>query len=321
MKKYILVMASLLFLVSCKKESEVEEKVAAVPVGKVKIERFDKQFYEAGPEGLSAVKAQYPYFFPPGNDDAVWIGKMKDPLLRELHSEVEKKFPNTTTLEQDLQSMFQHTKFYFKNFREPKVVTLISEMDYNSRVIFTDSLLLISLDLYLGKDHRYYVDFPKYQSQGFEQSQIMPDVVSAFSMGKIAPPTDKTLLSEMIYYGKELYLKDLLIPDVSDENKIGYTKEQLGWAQANEAEIWRYFVDRKLLYDTDLKLPARFISPAPFSKFYLELDNESPGRIGQWLGWQIVRSYAENNKDVPLQQILAMDAKTIFDNSKYKPKK
>ncbi|AWH83953.1 gliding motility lipoprotein GldB [Flavobacterium album] len=321
MKKYFIIIASLLVLASCKKENEVEEKVAEIPVGKVKIERFDKQFYEAGPDGLAAVKAQYPYFFPAGNDDAVWLNKMKDPLLQELHGEVEKTFPNTTTLEQDLHSLFQHTKFYFKGFREPKVVTLISEMDYNNRIIFTDSLLLISLDLYLGKDHRYYADFPKYQSQLFEQSQIMPDVVSAFSMGKIAPPTDKTLLSQMIYYGKELYLKDLLIPEVSDENKIGYTKEQMEWAQANESEIWRYFVDRKLLYDTDLKLPGRFISPAPFSKFYLELDNESPGRIGQWIGWQIVRSYAENNKDVPLQQILAMDAKTIFDNSKYKPKK
>ena len=78
---------------------------------------------------------------------------------------------------------------------------------------------------------------------------------------------------------------------------------------------------KKLSYDGDSKLPPRFIYPAPFSKFYLELDNESPGRIGQWIGWQIVRSYAEHNKDVTLQQILAMDAKTLFDNSKYKPKK
>jgi uncharacterized protein YjaZ len=79
-------------------------------------------------------------------------------------------------------------------------------------------------------------------------------------------------------------------------------------------------VDEKLLYDSDPKLPGRFINPAPFSKFYLEIDNESPGQIGMWIGWQIVRSYMKNN-DVSLQQLLQTDAKEIFDNSKYKPKK
>jgi uncharacterized protein YjaZ len=75
-----------------------------------------------------------------------------------------------------------------------------------------------------------------------------------------------------------------------------------------------------MLYDTDQKLVPRFINPAPFSKFYLEIDNDTPGRVGAWLGWQIVRSYMENNK-TSLQDMLKMDAKTIFENSKYKPKK
>ena len=60
---------------------------------------------------------------------------------------------------------------------------------------------------------------------------------------------------------------------------------------------------------------------APFSKFYLEIDNESPGRIGQYIGWQIVRSFMENNPKVTVQQLIKMDAKTIFEQSKYKPKK
>ena len=84
--------------------------------------------------------------------------------------------------------------------------------------------------------------------------------------------------------------------------------------------MWRYFIEKKLLYDTDQKLIPRFINPAPFSKFYLEIDNESPGRVGSWIGWQIVRSFMENN-EVSLEQLLQMDAKEIFERSKYKPKK
>jgi hypothetical protein len=79
----------------------------------------------------------------------------------------------------------------------------------------------------------------------------------------------------MIYAGKELYLKDLLLPETTDADKIGYKPEQIKWCQENEGYMWRYFIENKMLYDTDQKLIPRFIAPAPFSKFYLEIDNES----------------------------------------------
>lgn len=320
MNKFVLLFVVLFLSVACKKENEVEKKVAEIPVGKIDIERFDKLFYESNPENLDKVKQQFPYFFPEGTEDAVWVNKIKDPLLQELHAEVEKAFPDTTTLQQDLHSAFQHIKYYYPAFKTPKVVTLISEMDYENKVIYTDSLVIISLDLYLGKGHKFY-EFPEYFKQGFERTQILPDLVSAYAKTKIPYPRDRTLLSQMIYYGKELYLKDMVLPDYSDAHKIEYTPEQIKWAEANEAEMWTYFIENKLLYDTNSKLAGRFINPAPFSKFYLDIDNESPGRTGQWLGWQIVRAYMENNKNVTLQQLMIKDAKEIFDNSKYKPKK
>lgn len=313
--------AIFLSVISCKNKNKDEAKIAEVPLKNLVIERFDKIFYESSGQDLPKIKQQFPYFFPVDTEDAEWIAKMKDPLLQELHDEVEKKFPDDKMIKKDLQTLFQHIEYYFPGIvTPPKVVTLISEMDYENKTIYTDSLALISLDLYLGKDHRFY-EFPNYLKQTFEPSQMMPDMVSSFSQGKIAPPKDRTLLAQMVYYGKELYLKDLLVPSYSDANKIGYTEEQIKWCEENEAEMWRYFIDDKLLFDTNPKLNMRFIQPAPFSKFYLEIDNESPGRVGTWLGWQIVRSYAERNKDVTLQELLALDAKTLFDNSKYKPKK
>ena len=92
------------------------------------------------------------------------------------------------------------------------------------------------------------------------------------------------------------------------------------WAQENEEEIWRYFIEEELLYSTDAKLPTRFIVDAPFSKFYLEIDNESPGRIGQFIGWQIVRAYMENN-DTSLSELMTLNPEALFRQSKYKPKK
>lgn len=320
MKKYILILALLVAAVGCKKQNEAEEKIAAIPVPKVKIERFDKSFFAAGVQGLPALKQQYPYLFPEGNEDAVWLNKMKDPFMLKLQAEAQKKFPDLDALEEDMGAFLQHIKYYYPQLPTPKVVSLVTD-ETDVKAVYTPEVILVPLSLYLGKGNYLYEGLNKYEVQQYEPSQIMPDLATSFMYGKIKPPTDRQLLSLMVYYGKELYMKDLLIPETADNDKIGYTKEQLAWAEANEAEIWRYFVDKKLLYDSDPKLAPRFINPAPFSKFYLELDNESPGRIGQWLGWQIVKAYAENNKSVNLQELLATDAKTIFDKSKYKPKK
>jgi gliding motility-associated lipoprotein GldB len=318
MKYYLLLFTLLVFFLSCDKKSKIEKEVEEIPVA-LKVERFDKIFFETAPENLAKVKKEFPYFFPTGNDDSVWLQKMQHPLWRELYGEVQKKYANFDPVKSDIETLFKHIRYYFPKTKVPKVITVISEMDYNNKVIYADSLLIISLEMYLGKTHKFY-QFPNYIKQNFEQKQMMPDIVSSFSKQKTPFNKEKSFLSHMIQSGKELYLKDVLLPDYSDEDKIGYATGQLNWCAENEAYIWRYFIEKEMLYSDDQKLLPRFINPAPFSKFYLEIDNESPGQVGAWVGWQIVRSYMKNN-EVSLQQLLDANAKEIFEKSKYKPKK
>ena len=318
MRKITFIIALTLALISCDNKSKVEKAVGAIPL-KIKVERFDKLFFETPPQDLNKLKKEFPYFFPSGNDDSVWLNKMKNPLWRELYTEVQKKYSNFESVQKELETLFKHVKYYFPQTKTPKVITVISEMDYNNKVIYADSLVIISLELYLGKDHKFY-QFPNYLKQNFEKKQILPDVVSSFSTQKIPPVLDNNLLEQMIYFGKQLVIKDLLLPDYKDDEKMGYTPEQVKWCQENESYMWRYFIESELLYSNDQKLNNRFINPAPFSKFYLEIDNESPGRVGSWIGWQIVRSFMKNN-EVSLEELLKMNTKEIFEKSKYKPKK
>ena len=318
MRKITFVIALTLALISCDNKSKVEKALEAIPL-EIMVERFDKLFFETPAQDLNKLKKEFPYFFPSGNDDSVWLNKMKNPLWRELYTEVQKKYSNFEPVKEDIETLFKHIKYYFPQTKTPKVITVISEMDYNNKVIYADSLVIISLELYLGKDHKFY-QFPNYLKQNFEQKQILPDVVSNFSIQKIPPVSDNNLLGQMIYFGKQLVLKDLLLPDYSDADKMGYMPEQVKWCQENESYMWRYFIENELLYNNDQKLNNRFINPAPFSKFYLEIDNESPGRVGSWIGWQIVRSFMKNN-EVTLEELLKMNAKEIFEKSKYKPKK
>jgi gliding motility-associated lipoprotein GldB len=318
MKLYLLPIVFCMLFWSCDQKSKVEKAIEETPV-EIKVERFDKIFFETPPKDLAKVKKQFPYFFSPQINDTVWLNKMQAPIWREVYTEVQKKYSNIESVQNDLETLYKHMKYYFPETKQPKLITLISDMDYNNKAIYADSLVIVSLELYLGKDHKFY-QFPKYIKENFEQSQIMPDIVTSFATRKIAPPTDKNLVSQMIYFGKELYLKDVLLPDYSEADKMGYTKEQIVWCQENESYIWRYFVEKQMLFSDEQKLTNRFIDPAPFTKFYLEIDNDSPGRVGAWIGWQMVRSYMANN-DVTVAQLMKTDAKEIFEKSKYKPKK
>jgi len=317
MKKCLILFIPLIFL-SCNQKSKQESAIANVPV-QIDVVRFDKIFFETPPNKLQNIKKEFPFFFPEGNDDAVWLEKMQNPLWRELYTEVQKKYPSNEPLKSDFESLFKHIKYYFPKTKTPKVITVISEMDYENKVIYADSLVIVSLEMYLGKEHRFY-QFPNYIKQNFEKNQIMPDVVSRFFKTVAAPNLDKKLLSSMVYAGKELYMKEVLLPAASANDLIGYTPEQMIWCEENESYIWRYFIDKQLLYSDDQKLIPRFINAAPFSKFYLEIDNESPGKVGAYIGWQIVNSYMKNN-EVSLQQLLQTNARELFEKSKYKPKK
>lgn len=308
---------SLMFF-SCDKKSAVEKKIEALPV-QIKIDRFDQVFFESSPKDLQKIKKRYPFFFPEGIPDSVWVNKINNPLWRELFAEVQKKYKKSESIKAELEKVFKHIKFHFPKTKSPKVYTVIAEMDYDNKVIYADSLVIISLEMYLGKDHKFY-EFPAYIRQNFEQRQMMPDLVASFGKSKITTEKDNTLLSQMIYHGKLLYLKDLLLSGYTDDEKMGYTPKEISWCEENESYIWRYFLENELLYSNELKLNSRFIAPAPFSKFYLEIDNESPGQVGAWIGWQIVRSFVKNN-DVSVAKLLELNAKELFKKSKYKPKK
>ena len=112
-----------------------------------------------------------------------------------------------------------------------------------------------------------------------------------------------------------------MLPLKTDALKMCYSDEQLQWVNDNEVYIWQYFIEKQILFNTAPSLVKRFIEPAPFSKFYLEIDNESPGRIGVWLGWQIIKSYMNRYSKTDINTLLKLPPQTIFSKSNYKPRK
>ncbi|MHC9088551.1 gliding motility lipoprotein GldB [Tenacibaculum sp. IMCC1] len=320
MRKILALVALVFISFSCKNEesNKLDVDVSNISVN-VNLERFDVDFYTTKTNELTKTKEKYPMLFPP-QPDSVWINKINNKDEQELFVETQKVFSDVEEEKEQLISLFKHVKYYNPRFVSPKVITILTNIDYNNRIVYTDSLLLVSLDAYLGEKHEFYNDYPAYVKQNNTKKHIVVDVAKAIVGKQMLPSMARSFIDKMIYRGKKMYLLDAYLPNVADAVKIGYSQKKLEWAESNEEQIWMYFIEKDLLYSTSKDVDKRFLDLAPFSKFYMEEDSQSPGRIGEWIGWQIVRSYMQKN-DVSLHQLLQTSEEEIFKNSRYKPKR
>ena len=306
-------------MLGCENDVKIPDEISEISVS-LSVDRFDRAFAQVDSASLPDLIQEYPYLFPGNYPEGFWQEKIKDTIQLELNTEVAKAFPDFDAETLALENLFKHIAFYYPKTPIPEVVTVTSDVSFRTPVILTDSLLIIGLDNYLGPDHHFYTGIQKFYAQNFRKEQIDVDVANAFAVKWVKREGNRRFLDEMIYHGKRLYLMERLLT-LKDKNEIiDYTPEQYEWAMANETDIWTYFVENKLLFDTDSKLLSRFINPAPFSKFYLEFDNDSPPRLGRYIGWQIVKAYMDRN-NIPLQMLPAKSADEIFKEANYKPRR
>lgn len=311
-------------IISCGKENRWE---VDLPEEKVKLEYTDlsKEFFDTNIP-LLTLQTQYPFFFDNSVDNNVWEEQRRDVAEKSVYDSVSKVF-SKSNYRDELEKLFAHYKFYFPKNRLPKVYVYSSALqNIYEPVLFSvkDGMLFIALDGFLGSKSELYARervYP-YMAQNMNPENIAPAVVK--SIGKeIIPfnPRQQTFGDLMVDEGKKLILADALLPETADHLKIGYTPEKYKWAQANEGNVWNYFVEQNMVFENDKSLRERFLDYAPYSKFLNEIETDSPGRMGAYIGWQICKAYLDKNPEVTLEQFLITDTQTIFNGSKYKPEK
>lgn len=317
--KIFIILAFAKALLSCTSTNEVEEEIANIPLD-VDLVTFHKDFAKTETSDLQDLKNKFPLFFPSRVSDSVWIAKMqgKDTIHNVLEKAVEKADFNYDDIELQLEDIMRHVTYYFPDFKSTPIVTVISDVNYRQKIIPTSNQLIVAIDTYLGKEHELYSGINKYQRENLNIQQLPADAALAYASLFVEPTMDRTLLGSMIYHGKLHYLQTLFTPKSPREHLFSYSKEKYQFTVENESQMWRYFIDNELLYDTDSSLLSRFILPAPFSKFYLEVDQQTPGGVGRYIGYRIVESFMKNNQ-VDLETMIQLNAEDIFKRSKYKP--
>lgn len=237
-------------------------------------------------------------------------------LLSQLYTDVQNQFSDVGTYENELAQANELIKEYFESKQLPQLYMHVSGFKANTIVL--DEIISISADKYMGSNYQLYQTFfAPYQLQQMQPEMMVRDYLKAWLIGEI--PTNnqkKDLLSEMLYQGKILYALSVLLPEWSEADLLGYLPEQIQWAEDNEKGIWKATVQNNHLFSTDHMIITRYMEDAPYTA---TISAESPGRMGTWIGWQIVNNYVKNTQvDLPtlLQE---MDSQKILKASKYNP--
>ncbi len=272
----------------------------------------------------SDLKIQYPELFGQSNDSILTLSRM-DTVSQNLNKDVNKKFGDLTNVQAEIDQIFQYLNYYYPRVDSAVVYSFTGELEYQNPTVYNPQKnhLAIGLDWFMGEDFPYYqkAKIPLYYRQNMNPANLSPAVVEAIAEQVV--PYDlryQKFIEKILLAGKKLVLQDALNPAVPDYLKIGYTPDQLKFAQEHEEEIYTYFSENKLFYSDDKKLSERFIDKAPFSKFYGNDDKQTPGRLGAWLGWQIARSYLNKHPDIELVSFLNdTNLQKIFNESGYKP--
>lgn len=344
MKKIAIVLFSIILFAGCKSKKSIPD-VSNIKVN-IALERFDQDFFSIDSNnvlpGLNNLNKKYPLLTNIflqnilGLDSASTLSGVKHFLHQNetINNAINDAFKNTDWLKQDFTKAFQFVKYYFPAHKLPeKIITVAGPPDALARTANGQSpdflgqdFVGISLQFYLGKNYPLYKDAffieniaPEYRSRRFSKEYIIADAMQLI-VDDISPDKSggQPLIEQMIEKGKQWYLLDQFLPEKPDSIKTGYTNQQLEWCKENEGLIWSYIIKNGDLNSINPVTIQTYIGEGPFTQgFSQEL---SPGNVGQWIGWQIIKKFINKNPAMKPEDIMKTEAKKILEEAKYKPK-
>lgn len=259
---------------------------------------------------------------PNAHKEALFVEQLyqmySHPAFKEFCNSVINYYGDYSDVKAQLEEAFTYIKYYYPDYKVPEIKTIVTGFKFNKDFYFSDSLIIISIDYFMGNRSKYRPDLFQYMLKRYDKPYLVPMIVTAISTKfNLSNTEDNTMLSEMIYYGKAHYFLERVLPNLPDSLNIQYSDKELREAHKYSHVIWGHFIEKKLFYETNHMEKQRYTGESP--KVYVIGDN-CPGRIGRWLGWQIVRKYMLENPHVTLQQLMQnKNAEEIFKKSKYKP--
>ncbi len=243
-----------------------------------------------------------------------------DPDWNSLQQRADSVFGDMEPQRGEFERAFERLKAEFPDRLVPRIVIFNSGFNYG--VIPTDSVLGIGVEWFVGKDSKvvqYLAPdaFPQYVKDRMRPEMLVPSAVKGWLQVHYTQDVrGEDLLTNLVEIGKVMYLLDELLPETNPALKFAYTDEQLKWCEDNEFNIWKELVAKQQLYSKKNEDIDRLLNDGPFTN---GLPHESPGHLGEWIGYRLVKSYMDDHSDITAAALFRKtDPRSVLKS--YKPR-
>ena len=329
-----------IFAIGCHKKNKpvevtkpelTEEEVKTAENIKINLLRYDQELFNIDQNNMAAAFAAMYRKYP---DNLIAYGAwenqemlqsikefINDRTIQNIYQETEAQYADMSWFTNEISPAFTLYLTHFPGEQIPDFCTLMAGIDFQMPQVFGyKNTIFICLDMYLGKDCKYYgqAGMPNYIAARCEKKYMATDCFSKVLVYKHLPDkTPVTLLDNMVEAGKRMLFTQTMFPTTDPWDILSYSKEQYKWAVSHESAIWHRMVEKNMVYDKSDDLARRLIEETPFTR---DFGNDSPGRLGVFIGFQIVQSYMKTHPGTTLKDLMNMtDSQKLLQESGYKP--
>ncbi len=341
---FIALLASVYFSCSDKKTSIDIPEVESIEVSDISFVRFDRVVSQMDTSNINNAYLQtvskYPnitdlYFkkllnFDSSNKDSFYNSIAQfvaAPEIQELQDTIDGLYPDTKDIEDEFKQAFRFIKYYFPDYELPNVYFFQTEFGYQT-ILFSDlerDGVGVGLDMFLGDIYNYKnldptnPSFSTYLTRTYNRDHIVKKVLDMIIDELLGQSNGKRFIDQIIHQGKKIFLLRRLLPYAADTVVTEFSQAQMDWLYKNELEMWSFFLEQDIMYETSFLKVDKYIYPSPSSP---GMPKEAPGRTGSFIGWLIVESYMDRYPELTINDLLTeVDAQKLMEKSKYKPKR
>ena len=253
--------------------------------------------------------------------ESLWL-LAESPRIDSLQDNIEKAYgEDLSNLKKELTSAFKFIKYYYPDFQVPAIYVV--NTGFGVSIVQNDSIIVIGLDYFLGRNIKYRPTgpdrqpMPEYIARRFQPETVTHQIVKLISRKYIKISEEQAFLNDMIAAGKTAVFCKYMQPHAPDSLILEFTEKEVNTCNEHAADIWAHFVENKIFYDATRMTKTKYLQDRPFIS---EISQECPGRIGYWVGWQVLDAYMQKQPEVSFQDVMKdTDFAKIFRQSKYKP--
>ncbi len=345
MKNKLIFAGLIVFLISCSSKNKLDVDVSDQQI-ELSVSRFDQELFEADIYNLKELNSKwtkdYGLLYESFISQMLNMGLPQDPMITYriekfltdstinlIKDELNQTYSDFGAYEQELKQAFKHYSYYFPEKEIPKIVTFYSNFSGAKSFPYADTLG-IGLDMFIGRNSEIVKLLPpdiyfQYAKDDMDPENLVSETVKSWVYYNFSDRMEyinnanyglrQDFLSSIIYHGKMMVAVDAMMPEKSIATKFEYTQEEIDWCERSEKQLYENLIEYKLIYSKNNKEIAAYINPGSFTP---GLPPESPGGIGKWIGYRMVKQFYDEN-DISLKELLTTKGDERKILSFYKP--